>query len=131
MKVLRNALIAATAIAAISTAATEVVAQSELRIDRTRDMTSLDSALFTDIRSQWAVIDAIYSGLVQFKLGSWDIEADLAESWEISDDGLTITFKIKEGIQFHRGYGEVTSEDVKFSFERIIDPALDSLWAVK
>lgn len=131
MKVLRNALIAATAIAAISTAATEVVAQSELRIDRTRDMSSLDSALFTDIRSQWAVIDAIYSGLVQFKLGSWGIEADLAESWEISDDGLTITFKIKEGIQFHRGYGEVTSEDVKFSFERIIDPALDSLWAIK
>lgn len=42
----------------------------------------------------------------------------LAETYEISADGLRIDFKLKEGVQFHGGYGEVTAEDVKFSLER-------------
>ena len=44
-------------------------------------------------------------------------------------DGLQFDFKLKEGIQFHGGYGEVTAEDVKFSYERIAGltkPKLDS-----
>jgi peptide/nickel transport system substrate-binding protein len=39
--------------------------------------------------------------------------------WEPSSDGLQYHFKLKEGVLFHGGYGEVTAEDVKFSFERI------------
>ncbi|HXV44710.1 MAG TPA: ABC transporter substrate-binding protein, partial [Anaerolineae bacterium] len=45
---------------------------------------------------------------------------------EQSEDGLTIDFKLKEGVQFQGGYGELTAEDVKFSYERIADPATDS-----
>ncbi|MCL2495943.1 MAG: ABC transporter substrate-binding protein [Clostridiales bacterium] len=51
----------------------------------------------------------------------------LAESWEESADGLTFTFHLRQGVQFHKGYGEMTSEDVKFSFERHLDPELASL----
>jgi peptide/nickel transport system substrate-binding protein len=42
----------------------------------------------------------------------------LADTYEISEDGLRIDFTLKQGVQFHGGYGEVTAEDVKFSLER-------------
>lgn len=45
----------------------------------------------------------------------------LAESWEFSDDGLTVTFALREGVTFHDG-SPFTSEAVKFSYERIKDP---------
>ena len=47
-----------------------------------------------------------------------DLEAVplLAESWSISDDFLTWTFNIRKGVQFHKGYGEMTAEDVAWSY---------------
>lgn len=42
-----------------------------------------------------------------------------AESWEISDNFGVITVKLRENMQFHKGWGAVTAEDVKFSYERI------------
>ena len=43
----------------------------------------------------------------------------LAESWEISPDGQTWTYHIRKGVQFHKGFGEMTAEDVEFSFEQV------------
>ncbi len=45
----------------------------------------------------------------------------LATSWEMSPDGKTWTFELREGVQFHEGWGELTAEDVKYSWERMID----------
>jgi len=68
----------------------------------------------------------ILEGMVEYKAGTWEVVNVLAESVEQSEDGLTIDFKLKEGIQFHGGYGEMTAEDVKYSYERYIDPEVDS-----
>src|SRR5207247_503701 len=43
-----------------------------------------------------------------------------AESWQISPDGLTWTFKLREGVRFHDGQ-ELTSADVKFTFDRLFE----------
>lgn len=67
----------------------------------------------------------IFGGLVRFAPGSTDpasIEGDLAESWQASDDRLTWTFKLRPGVQWQQGYGEVTAEDVVFSLEKSKDP---------
>ena len=47
---------------------------------------------------------------------------NLAESWERSADDMTYTFNLREGVQFHDGWGEMTAEDVKFSYELVMDP---------
>jgi peptide/nickel transport system substrate-binding protein len=45
-----------------------------------------------------------------------EIQGWLAESWSLSDDFTTWTFKLREGVQFHKGYGEMTAEDVIWSY---------------
>ncbi|MEP2945542.1 MAG: ABC transporter substrate-binding protein [Lentilitoribacter sp.] len=71
------------------------------------------------------IFGMMFNGLVRFAPGSMSsdsIEPDLAESWEKSVDGLTWTFKIRKGVQFHGGYGELTAEDVVYSLTRAGDP---------
>ncbi len=48
----------------------------------------------------------------------------------MAEDAKTWTFKIRSGAQFHKGYGEVTAEDVKFSFDRARDPQAGSVGAI-
>jgi peptide/nickel transport system substrate-binding protein len=64
----------------------------------------------------FAVLYALHDALVR-PLPGQRIGASLAESWKESADGLTYEFRIRKGVKFHNG-DPVTSEDVKFSFER-------------
>jgi peptide/nickel transport system substrate-binding protein len=64
---------------------------------------------------------AAYNLLVRHDPENYDeVIGDLAESWEWLDD-TTIEFRLHEGVQFHSGV-DFTSADVKYTFERIIDP---------
>jgi len=70
-----------------------------------------------------AIARFMFRGLTRFaikdgKVTTAEVEPDLAESWTLSPDGTLWTFKLKKGVQFHKGHGEMTAEDVKFSFER-------------
>ena len=51
----------------------------------------------------------------------------MAERWETSPDGTAWTFFLRRGVQFHRGFGELTSEDVRYSFERVADPEVKAV----
>ena len=74
-------------------------------------------------------MDCVFSKLVTYGPGNYELKNDLAEKIESSEDGKTITFKIREGVMWPKGYGELTTEDVKYSYERIADPALKAAYA--
>lgn len=85
---------------------------------RTSDMVGLDPHTSPAFASR-RIFELVYNTLVRFD-GDMALAPELAESWEISDDELTVTFKLHPGITFHNG-DEFTSEDVKYTFERILD----------
>lgn len=63
-----------------------------------------------------------YNLLVKYDLPNYPkVVGDLAESWTISKDALTYTFKIRQGVKFHDG-STLTSADVKASYDKIIFP---------
>ena len=89
------------------------------------DIRSLDPH-FGTTTIDYACIDPMFNGLVRFKPGDIDpdkIQPDLAERWERSKDGLVWTFYLRKGVKFHKGYGELTAEDVKFSLEKAANKA--------
>ncbi len=64
----------------------------------------------------------VYNNLVVFDPHNYpEIIGDLAKSWTVSDDYLTYTFTLHEGIKFHDG-SELTSADVKASWDKIVFP---------
>jgi dipeptide transport system substrate-binding protein len=70
---------------------------------------------------------ALYNRLVEFELGTTEIAPALAESWEISDDGLQYTFHLRPGVKFHSTDGftpsrDFNADDVLYSFQRQLDP---------
>src|SRR6478672_4448994 len=64
------------------------------------DLTTLDPAIGYDWQN-WSVIKSIFDGLMDYKPGSTELEPDLAKSYTVSDDGLTYTFKLRDGLKFH------------------------------
>ena len=94
-----------------------------LRVNMGWDIASVDPA-FISLTGEAQVGEMIFPGLVVHDPVTHEMVNDLAERIEVSEDGLEISFKLKEGIMWQRGYGEVTAEDVKYSFERMIDEEL-------
>jgi len=90
-----------------------------------RDASGLDPLQWSGSPSSM-IADNIYDTLVEFKRGpdqkTVGLQPGLAKSWDITEGGTVYTFHLRKGVQFHKGWGEMTAEDVKFSFERHMDP---------
>src|SRR5207244_2144268 len=85
---------------------------------QTTEATGLDPQLVPALsRSRRSPLT--YNQLVRFEPDMTPVP-ELAESWQVSPDGLTWTFKLRQGVKFHDGQ-EFTSADVKFTFDRLLE----------
>lgn len=96
-----------------------------------RDIGSIDPAM-TKTGDDETVALQVFNSLVAPPRGTLDVGIEqlqpvLAEKWDISPDRKTWTFHLRPGVKWHKGYGEVSAEDVKFSFERQMDPKLGGI----
>lgn len=99
--------------------ASSALAAGTLKIGRQQDSTTLDPIYTIQNADIW-VMNNMNSLLVRVNREATDVEPDLAESWDISPDGLTYTFHLREGLTFSDG-SPLKASDVKFSLERLRD----------
>ena len=87
-----------------------------------RDIRNIDPA-YANSSVELFIVYAMFDALVRYPPGKEGdlqaIEPDLAEKWDVSADGKTFTFHLRKGVKFHKDFGELTAEDVKFTFERL------------
>jgi peptide/nickel transport system substrate-binding protein len=123
---LRRSSLAGLAIAGGIPGISRAVRGDELHIRNYADVAVLDPP-FMISGAEGIVANAIFQNLLQFRPdGTWDTETDAAEHFERIDD-THYRFRLKPGQMFNNGFGEMTADDVKFSFERIIDPAVNAI----
>jgi oligopeptide transport system substrate-binding protein len=84
---------------------------------------TLDPALSGDAGSASYIVE-IFSGLVTLN-HNLEVVPDIAKDWDVSSDGKTYTFHLRQGASFHSGK-EVMASDFKYSLERAADPATGS-----
>lgn len=111
----------ATPATGVDTAAAEYGGTLTLGSDQ--GMPQLDPHIVT-FAAERLYFPGLYNGLTEY---TPDMEAvpALAERWETSDDLKTYTFYLRQGVKFHNGR-ELEAEDVKWNYDRILDPELGS-----
>ena len=89
-----------------------------------REFTNLDPAFINQV-VQFQITSNVLGGLTHIDAGLVP-RPDLAESWEVSGDGLTWTFRLRRGVKWHNG-DSFTADDVIYTFNRTLDPKVGSL----
>lgn len=74
-----------------------------------------------------ASAETVFNRLTQFKRGGTEVEPGLATSWDVSPDGLSYTFHLRDGVKFHTTdyftpSRDFNADDVLFTFQRLLDP---------
>lgn len=118
MKLLKDSLIAFAFLMAAAALGSADLHADTLRIGRSEDSTTMDPIKTTQNVDIW-LINNIHAFLVRSNREGNDIEADLAESWTVSDDKLTFTFALRAA-KFSDG-SAVTANDAVFSLTRLRD----------
>ena len=103
------------AVALVSTA-TAAPPKDAIVIGLLAEPVTMDPPQITDLNST-RVIKRLFEGLTAQELGTYKIIPGLAQSWDISKDGLTYTFRLRPNVKFHDGT-PLTAEAVKFCFDR-------------
>lgn len=123
---LRQSTLAGLAMAGGLPGVSWAVRGNQLHISNYNDLASLDPP-YVISGADSTVGSALFQTLLRFKPnGTWDTEPDAAEYFEQLDD-THYDFRLKPEQVFSDGFGEMTAQDVKFSFERMIDPAMNAI----
>ncbi|WP_367716103.1 ABC transporter substrate-binding protein [Nitratireductor sp. GISD-1A_MAKvit] len=128
---MRKLLLAGVAAAALSTSAMlapafaqDIKQGGSMTVTYKDDVSTLDPAIGYDWQN-WSMIKSLFDGLMDYVPGTTELRPEIAESYEISEDGTVFTFKLRDGVKFHNGR-DLTAEDVKYSIERTVNPKTQS-----
>ena len=121
---LAGAAALALACATLPAAAQDIKPGGTMTVTYKDDVTTLDPAIGYDWQN-WSMIKSLFDGLMDYKPGTTDLVPDLAESFTVSPDGQTYTFKLRQGVKFHNGR-ELKAADVKYSLDRVVQPETQS-----
>ena len=95
-----------------------------IRVGITQEIINLDPHVATAF-SSFQVMDLVYESLLRLNAKTLEVEPNLATSWSVSADGLEYTFTLRRDATFHDGT-TVDASDVKYTIDRILDPATRS-----
>ncbi|MBV9750615.1 MAG: ABC transporter substrate-binding protein, partial [Acetobacteraceae bacterium] len=84
------------------------------------DIATLDPAIGYDWQN-WALIKSMFNGLMDYEPGTTKLRPMLAQSYAVSEDGLTYNFKLRPGVKFHNGRA-LTADDIVYSLTRTVNP---------
>jgi peptide/nickel transport system substrate-binding protein len=84
---------------------------------------------FAATNQEMLVIRNVYNALLKYKPDSIELTGDLATSWDATPDGLIYTFKLRQDVDWQKGFGHFTANDVKASFDRVKNPETKSPFA--
>jgi peptide/nickel transport system substrate-binding protein len=114
--------------AGLATPLTEILSfgKEEIVVRGATDMgqfSSIDPHLANE-HAGYTVVAAMHNSLVRTPPGGASadpkaLEGDLAQKWEHNKDMTEWTFYLRQGVQWQKGFGEFTAEDVKFSIDRV------------
>ena len=99
-------------------------AQGTLNLSTNEDWETLDPAFASGVQTG-AMVAKLYDGLMRYDYETTDVVPNLAESVDANEDATVFTFTLHEGVKFHDG-STLTANDVKYSIERVLDPATAS-----
>ncbi|MCB9966067.1 MAG: ABC transporter substrate-binding protein [Geminicoccaceae bacterium] len=116
---LAGLLVAPLPAALVAPTATAQVPPDVLVVGQIAEPASMDPHVVTAV-NDFRILVNVYDGLVRYRPGTLEVEPALAESWEISEDGTTYTFKLRDGVTFHDGT-PFDAAAVKFNFDRMLD----------
>jgi ABC-type transport system substrate-binding protein len=135
-KKIRMAALAGLAALAVSACAADVPADpaaggggggggGNLRVGQEYDLGTLDPQVITSV-GDTQMTSNLFEGLTKYEVGGVEIVPGLATKWTSNEEGTSWTFDLREGVQFHKEYGEVKASDVVFTLERLVDEKLGS-----
>ena len=117
----RSGVLALTMLATVAAPGSAAAQGAPLRVGLSSIPAVLDPATALE-GSVPLIARQVFDTLVQYRDGSSDVEPGLATSWAVSRDGLSWTFRLREGVRFHDGT-PLTSRQVAESLDRIVVPS--------
>jgi ABC-type transport system substrate-binding protein len=102
--------------------ASRAVAQTERLVVALGQWGTETPFAWRSVQAEKPLWDCVYDPLILRDPKTWEYRPGLATEWKPSNEMRTWTFKLRSGVQFHEGFGELTAEDLKFTVEQSHKP---------